>query len=320
MKKFVYLLYGKAYEDCIISAIREVPEAYSFKPFSNRIVEKIQILHNSRLLNEKRELPLKGIWFKRALKEMDIEKDDEIYFILYESFHLSYSGNFLKYLKEKFPSCKLCFMYLNPVTELIAGKVKKVSHILDAVITFNEKDSKEYGLVFIPFQPYKLPIYKDDNIPESDVFFIGADKGRLSKLLSIYEKLTASGLKCDFHIVNVKEEDKKYSNDIIYNKTMTYSEVLARVNATKCVLEVLQNDEDYVSIRTAEALQYHRKLLTESESVKKYDFYNPKTIQVFDDISKINTDFIRETIKDSEFDKGYPGEASYFHELLVERI
>lgn len=320
MTKFVYFLNGNAYEDCIINSIKDTVNAYYFKPFQNKFVKRLYMIHNSRPLNNKKELPLKTVWFKRALKGMRISREDIVYFLLYESFHLSYSRKFLLYLKSSFPKCKLCFMYLNPVTDLISGKVQKVTDCLDAVITFNEKDAKKYNLSFAPLQPYKLPICIDKNIPESDVFFIGADKGRLPKLLSIYEKLSSEGIKCDFHIVGVSEDQQKYSDQIRYNQKILYSEVLARVYASKCILEVLQKDEDYLSIRTFEAIQYHKKLLTESRSVKKYGFYDPEVIQVFDNPEHIDTRFITKTVADMKYRNKGVGDAEVFHSFLVDNI
>ena len=320
MDKYVYLLYGNAYEGCIRNAVHDEPDAYTFQPFKSELTRKMHIFHNCRPLNTVVELPFKKPWFDRALRGMRLDQEDTIYFLFYESFHLSYSRHFLQYLKTKYPRSKLCFMFLNPVIDLIWRKIQREADLLDAIITFNQKDAEEYNIVFCEDQPYKLPIYKDPDIPESDVFFIGADKGRLPKLLSIYEKLRSDGLKCDFHIVGVPEEKQKYRDDIVYNQKIPYTEVLSRVNATKCVLEVLQNNENYLSIRTSEALQYHRKLLTESTIVKQYGFYNPDIIQVFDDPKDINTEFVRKEVNANLFEGEIPGQAITFHKFLRENI
>lgn len=320
MDKFVYLLYGNVYENYIRNAVYGLDNAYTFEPFKSKIALKCHMVHNCRPLNSFFELPFKYPWFKRALKGIDINRDDRVYFLLYESFHLSYSRKFLQFLKYQYPNCKLCFMFMNPVIELIWSKIQNEIDFLDAIITFNKKDAEKYNLIFCEDQPYKLPIYENHEMPESDVFFIGVDKGRLSKLLSIYEKLKSAGLKCDFHIVGVPEDKQKYNNDIVYNQPISYTEVLKRVSATKCVLEVLQNNENYISIRTSEALQYHRKLLTETTSVKKYGFYNPEIIQVFDAPEHIDTDFVRKEVDDSLFDTDIPGDAKKFHEFLTANI
>ena len=231
MEKFVYLSYGNAYEACINNAIEGDPQAYAFMPFRSEFIKRLHILHNARPLNKKKELPFKTVWFKRALKGVELQREDNVY-----------SREFLQYLRRNYPKAKICFVYLNPVTKLAYEKVQKISDCLNAVITFSEKDADRYNLFLCQNQPYKVPIYKDESIPKSDVFFIGADKGRLEKLIAIYERLRGAGLKCDFHIVGVPEEKQKYSDDIVYNKRIPYSEVLARVYATQCVLEVLQNN------------------------------------------------------------------------------
>lgn len=320
MDKYVYLLYGNAYESCIQHAVQEEPNTYTFEPFKHELMRKVFIYHNCRPLNSVVELPLKKQWFIRTLRGMDLKKDDRIYFLLFESFHLSYSRHFLQFLKKQYPKSKLCFMFLNPVTNLIWEKIQKEKKLLDAIITFNKRDSEEYNIVFCEDQPYKLPKYVDPEIPESDVFFIGANKGRLPRLLAVYEKLKSAGLRCDFHIVGVPESQQKYGNDIIYNQKIPYTEVLARVNATKCILEVLQNNENYLSLRTLEALQYHRKLLTESTIVKKYGFYDPDIIQVFENPDNIDTDFVKKDVDLNLFNKEIPGNARVFHRFLIENI
>ena len=320
MNKYVYLLYGNLYDSYIVNAIRNEPNTYAFISFKYSIIQKLCILHNSRRLNKFMNLPFKKLWFKRALKGMNLNKNDKIYFLLYESFHMSYLKEFIEYLKNSFPNAKFCFIFRNPIINLIWEKVKIIENYLDAIITFNKKDSEKYNILLCENQPYKLPIYKDNNIQQSDVFFIGREKGRLEKLLKIYKKLSDSGLKCDFHIIDVPKEKQQYKNDIVYNKKLSYEEVLARVYASKCVLEILQGNEDYISIRTLEALQYHRKLLTESKSIMKYDFYNPKIIQVFDDTDKIDTKFFTETVNDSEFSDIILGKAKAFHQFLLENV
>lgn len=320
MKKFVYFSYGDAYEAYINNAIMDEPNAFAFIPFRWGLFKKLQILHNSRPLNTICELPFKNIWFKRALKGMTLNETDEIYFLLYESFHLSYSKQFLQYLKYKFPLSKLCFMYLNPVTDLIKEKIEKTGNNYDAIITFNEKDAKKYNLLFCRNQPYRLPIIKDDKLPKTDVFFIGSDKGRLPKLLAIYEKLVGAGLKCDFHIVGVPEENQLYKDGIIYNKPIPYEEVLAHVWATKCVLEILQGNEDYTSIRTFEAIQYRRKLLTESKSIIYTDYYDPSIIQVFSDPEDIDLCFLKEPLTKEMFSGIESGSSDRFHEFLINNV
>ena len=198
--------------------------------------------------------------------------------------------------------------------------LRKNEDCYEAIITFNEKDALTHGLLLCEHQPYRLPIYKSENLATSDVFFIGSDKGRLPKLISIYEKLSMAGLKCDFYIIGVPEDKQLYKDAIAYNKKISYEEVLQHVYATKCVLEVLQGNETYISIRTLEALQYHKKLLTENKKIKSYNFYDPQLIQVFSESGDIDISFIKKDIGDIKSSTDIPGRAEEFHQFLIENV
>jgi hypothetical protein len=65
---------------------------------------------------------------------------------------------------------------------------------------------------------------------------------------------------------------------------------------TNCILEVVQNNQAAVTLRTLEAIYYGKKLLTNNKNIKKYSFYNPKYIQVFSDVNEIDFDFVKKKI------------------------
>lgn len=60
-----------------------------------------------------------------------------------------------------------------------------------------------YGWVYYPLVYSEVHIEDNNDIPESDVYFVGKAKDRLSEIISFFEKCDAAGLKCDFHIVGV---------------------------------------------------------------------------------------------------------------------
>lgn len=317
MSKFVFFNYGEGYQKCIINALKDDDEAYSFENFKDTKLKKMFLLHNAWPINKKIEIPFKRIWFKRMLKGVEICEQDDIYFLLYESFHLTYSRTFLRYLKKKYPNSKLCFMFSNPADKYNKTKVGFIKKYLDAIITFNRKDAIENNYLFCPLQPYKVPIYDGQLEEHSDLFFIGVDKGRLEKLLFIYEHLSSKGVKCDFYIVGVPDDKQRYSDKIHYNQRLTYEEVLKKVASTNCVLEVLQNEENYISIRTIEAMQYHTKLLTSSNSIKNSSLYNENIVQVFDEVENIDANFVKTIADNNQFpDELFCSLTQFKHYLL----
>ena len=301
MKKYVFMNYWEGYQGCILNAIKDDMETYYFHPIKNRVLRLLFRIHNAWPLNAKKELPLKRIWFNRCLKSVELLEDDEIYFILYEMFHMTFSKSFLKYLHSTYQNAKLCFVFSNPIDEYNQKKLNTIKKELDYIITFNEKDAEQQSYLYCPLQPYKVSIYKSDPTCRSDLFFIGSDKGRLNKLLLIYEKATSAGYKCEFFITDVPEERQKYADSIIYNQRLSYEEVLQKVASTKCVLEILQNDQDYISIRTIEAMEYHKKLLTDNLTIKTFAFYNAAQIQIIEDVHKLNIDFLENELNGESY-------------------
>ena len=204
MIKYVFMNYWEGYQKCILNALQNEDNIYTFKPINNNIERKLISWHNSWRLNRKIELPFKILWIKRCMKDIDVSQNDEIFFVLYESFHMTYSISFLKYLHKKYKKAKFVYMFSNPVDEYNKSKLTYISNYIDMVITFNEKDAEKNGYFYFPNQPYQVPVYECES--RSDLFFIGADKGRLDKLLSVYEKVSREGYKCEFYIVGVPKE------------------------------------------------------------------------------------------------------------------
>ena len=60
-----------------------------------------------------------------------------------------------------------------------------------------------YGWIYYPLVYSEVHVEDDNDIPESDVYFVGKAKDRLSEIISFFEKCDAAGLKCDFHLVDV---------------------------------------------------------------------------------------------------------------------
>lgn len=321
MNRFVFLNYSEGYQACIVNAIKgDLESSYYDDCIKNSFLKKLFLIHNAWPLNKVVELPFKKIWFKRIIKKFDFQDEDNIYFLLYESFHLTYSISFLKYLRRKFPKAKLCYMFSNPVSEYNLGKINRVRRFLDVAITFNKVDSDKYGFLYCPYQPYKVPFFEMDETDLSDIFFIGSDKGRLDVLLSIFEKLTSEGLVCDFYIVDVPKHKQKYNDRIKYNQRLTYEEVLKKVASTKCVLEILQDQQNYASIRTVEALQYNKKLLTNNITVKEHPLYNDAMIQIVEDYDNINIDFLKDNTNIVEYRDVTFYSIEYFKKFLYDNI
>lgn len=318
MPKFVALVNSDGYRKYTSNAAKvgsaDVPS------FSSKLQEKFFKIHNAWPLNKSHELPWKGIWYRHCFDERKLMDNVDIYFICYESFHMSYSRRYLKHIRDKFTNAKLVFYFSNPVNEYNLTRLESVRQFYDEVMTFNERDAIENSFLYCNCDAFLLPTIEVDDKLENDVFFIGADKGRLGLILSVYKRLTDAGINCDFHIVNVPPQKQNYVDCITYNHRIPYEDVLRRVKSSKCVLEILPKGNHYYSIRTMEALQYHKKLLTTNMEVNKQWFYKSEIIQTFSDVSEIDTDFILESVNDEIYQDIEIGTFERLANFVVENV
>ena len=293
MSKLYYFIEPTGYNKYTAAAACGMRDATIFRGFKSKIEEKLFKWHNAWPLNRKTEMPFKGLWFKRFAKEIPADCD---YILMAESFHLTYSRTFLNQLRKKYEGSKLCFVFSNPVGEYNLEKVRTIAGLYDIVITFAKDDAEKYGFQYCDVLPFRLPAQEEAVELESDVFFVGKNKGRLNQILSIYETLRNQGLKCKFYIVGVSDEEQKYADDIVYNQPITYEEVLKHVQRTRCILELLQEGCNYVSMKTCEAIHYHKKLLTTNQHANQSSLYNDRYIRIVSKLDDIDKSFIRQEL------------------------
>ena len=159
--------------------------------------------------------------------------------------------------------------YWNVVTE----KNKKFldDKNVDEIWTYNRFDAEKYNLNYNPqFYYYKKDDKEKNELPESDVIFMGWDKGREEALIKIKNSLEEHNLKCNFNIIHS------------INDFMDYDEYLKNVEKSNCILDFSFTIPCGLSLRPLEALFLHKKLITNNKDIVNYDFYNPDNILVID--------------------------------------
>lgn len=267
-------------------------------PVDGRFKNKIAKYYFSYCLNKKIEMPLKNIWYKDIYNYVinNSNIDDEIILLIYD--HNVFGGEytFIKYMRKKIKNIKLYYIFTNIVKYTAAYEkkyVKKLNDWYDNVFAFDLIDSKNYGFDYSPL------IYDvvDDYVPKKNmknsVFYVGQAKDRLKLLIKSYEKLKELGVKCDFHIANVPDDKKKYDNEIIYNKFMTYNEAVDSIKKSTCLIDIIQGDSTGLTIKTCEAVCYDKKLITTNEHVKDYSFYDERFIRVIKSADDIDESFFK---------------------------
>jgi len=235
--------------------------------------------------------------FKSYLCGTSVPEGEDICFVIFDSNAHARDKLFLEYIRKKYKA-KLVLYVMNP-TSAIELNPELCSNFYDAVFTVYANDADYYGWHVCNHIYARIPEAEPSghNGYDNDVFFIGRAKKRLHKIISTYEFLVSHDIKCDFHIVEVDEKEKRYADNIHYNKWLPYKEVLRRMRRSRCVLEILQKPGEGPMLRTTEAIIYNKKIITNDLEAASNPFYDDRFVQIFDAPENINLTFIKDDIE-----------------------
>jgi hypothetical protein len=187
-------------------------------------------------------------------------------------------------MKKKSPLTKACWFFSDLVSSYPNINLERMKSEFDLILSFDPEDAELYGLIHCPL-PYSMILKANawqKQAPNSDVFFMGQAKQRLGSILAVYETLRNTGLRCDFHIANAPPDLRRFDGEIDYGHFLPYEDCLQMALSSRCILELLQEPDHHgYTARTAEALVYGRKLLSNNIRLKEAPFYDPRQIHVF---------------------------------------
>lgn len=144
--------------------------------------------------------------------------------------------------------------------------------------TFDPRDASEFGIGLTPqvFRHVKQDADDGPARPRTDVYFVGADKGRLRQLRDLESTLQAAGLSTLFHVVGDKRG--RYDAEArawLRREQISYLENLNQVQRSHAVLELLQSAQSGPTLRYVEALFLNRKLITNNRAILDAPGYDP---------------------------------------------
>mgnify|MGYP003604312537 CR=1 FL=1 len=163
--------------------------------------------------------------------------------------------------------------------------------LFDKFFVFDKDDYIQYKNIYNNIFPttnfYVDNIEKDSKINNNEVFFLGSYlEDRIDEIISIShffkKRQISSNIQIVYNRTSVPPNLKK-SNIKIITKPKKYLEMLDEIKKSKYLLE-FQNTSIHngLSFRVFEALFFSKKLITNNNDVKNYDFYNPNNIFVWE--------------------------------------
>lgn len=247
---------------------------------------------------------LSKIWYPFYIP-INMLKRKEKYILLFNEWHPALNNlKFFEWLKKKY-DVKIVLVIRNMIYNKNHPEVRNVSiyklkNIFNLIVTDEKIDADLYNLYFLP-DPFSIITHKKAQC-KNDLCFIGLDKGR-KKLL---KEIASSALKNDIKY-NIKIIGKGKDAIIEYTDYQPYLDLIKQDMQSNCILEVLQPGQECFTLRLQEAVCLGKKLLTNNKNVVNEKYYNPKYVQIFDNVDDIDWNFVKEKI---EVDYEYKGEYS----------
>lgn len=210
-------------------------------------------------------------WLSKTWKNQ-IKSDDIV--ICMAAF---WSPTILKRIKSKF-NCRCINYYWDKIN--VAG----YPVIYDKAYenwTFDLEDSKLYQMKYNP-QFYVNDIQISNRKIKYDVMFVGADRnGKLENRVKManecYRCMKKMGLTTYFHLLTNSD---KADREIVHHESISMRNLLQIMRQSKSVLELVEPNEEWLTLRPFQALSNNVKLITNNKKIADYDFYSQQNIFV----------------------------------------
>lgn len=178
--------------------------------------------------------------------------------------------------------------------------------------TFDRGDAEKYGMRYNPQFYFNTFNYKGKDVLY-DAIYVGASRGRAHKIKLLYEFLRSRGLKLKFIVQGGEINDLKGKEGVRYvHRKIDYSEVINLNRQSKCIIEIMNEGQIGVTLRTMESLFIERKLITNNHDILNMDIYHPDNVFVigFDNIDSFDKWISKPYRKvDDEIRNGYTAES-----------
>ncbi|SEF77893.1 hypothetical protein SAMN05421847_0898 [Halpernia humi] len=260
--------------------------AYKHKDFSAKITNTFsKVFLKKNIKNEKRQ--------NFILEQLEaLGHQDQILIInpelIEEKFHLEI---------KKFTSRYIAYLY----DSLARCPAESILHLFDDIYSFDAQDVAQYGFTKINNYNYLEKVEIEKN-PEFDLVYLASYDERLKMLYKITDQLEKMGMTYRYIIVGKKtwkknllklvsftgkDKSKKYQSRRVNQKNIPQFYTQGKV-----LLDLVRENQSGLSFRIFEAMALGKKIISDNQSLKNYDFYNPENILILkDDASNLNKAF-----------------------------
>lgn len=182
----------------------------------------------------------------------------------------------MRRIRKRRPDAELLLWVWNTAPDNIED-FKKYSKIYCFDSSSCEKWNLLYNSQFYFFPDKEILDIQDSLEIVRDIYFIGADKGRLKVLEKLAKTLGDLELKYEFEVLSNRKNKENLFIKIL-EKPKDYMDIIREISRSKCILEIVKEEQDGISLRVLEALFLNKKLITNNKKIMDYDFYKKENI------------------------------------------
>lgn len=199
---------------------------------------------------------------------------------------------------RKYADRNIAYLY----DSMSRNPAQHILHFFDTVFSFDDEDVKEHGFKKITNYNYLKYCPKEEQNPHLDLFYITSyDTQRLQKLNLLINKINDLNINFKTIVAGKKSwknkitqiVDLKNINIIKFRTKNIPQQSLPKLyKNTKVILDLQRDNQMGLSFRIFEAMALEKKFITDNQTIKNYDFYNPENILILnDDFSNIEKSF-----------------------------
>ena len=235
---------------------------YKFSGYGLKYI--LAVMHMQKI-----KLPFQWIWYGEWKK--NLSQYDTI-IVFYSLLNI----NIIDYIHKKNPSARIILYFWDSVTSTTFIVPENKRQICE-LWSYDKSNCKTYNLKY-NYQFY-LPSILSSYENKYDVSIVIKDKGRYKQVKEMYDKFNKMGLK--FFARVVRDKTSKEQDEKIYGKGMEYSELLQIINESKCIVELVKEGQEGLTLRSMESIFYQKKLITNNLKIKEEPFYSENNIMIW---------------------------------------
>lgn len=245
-------------------------------------IEVVDIRKHLRLfLRFLRKLPVFSLYIsntkERSMWELDCIGYKTV--VLFDTY-AHYSEYAHKIERSVSEDTRLILYLLNPA--FFSDDYTKLSKRWE-IWTFAKADSEKFGLRYggTFYNPHLLKLTETEHreSKQTDVLFVGTDKGRKTYVKELEQILTNDGIKCDFRVV----DNFKSLFSTQYSREMSYLDLCKLIYSTNVLLDVVQDGQYGLTLRVMEAILFGKKVITTNKYLANdEDFATNENIYILD--------------------------------------